>query len=169
MRDMTFLTCGECGQSYFGPAGVRRRRRCALCGGPLRRDAPARPHRPLPAEPPPILRAAPGSFPDDPRRYASLVDFALADLRRVHSRERDLGLTWRDADRMHRAAFVVDTRELYLVQLGPVERGGGHVELLGRLPAALDLVATFRGWAENCGLEDSLRWLRARAERALAW
>ena len=60
-----------------------------------------------------------------------------------------MGLWWRDrADGLlHRAAWVSDTGELYLVRLGPVEEGGGEVE----------------GWREQCGGPRSLTWLRERA------
>jgi hypothetical protein len=76
---MTFLTCSACGQRYFGREAARGRRRCALCGAPLRREPQpsspvaadeARGGPPLPAEPPPPMRAAHGSFPDGPDSYA---------------------------------------------------------------------------------------------------
>ena len=65
-------------------------------------------------------------------RYDSLSAFYRADPARVHSRERDVGLWWREdaQDPLHRAAWVSDTGELYLVRLGPVEQGGGTVEML---------------------------------------
>ena len=56
-------------------------------------------------------------------RYRSLASFYAADRRRIDSRELDVGLWWReDADGpLHRAAWVSDTGELYLVRLGPTE------------------------------------------------
>ena len=77
------------------------------------------------------MRAASGAYAGGPDTYASLIDFAAADARRLTSRERDLGLVWRDGERLFRAAVVEDTRELYVVQLGPAGEGGGHVEVLG--------------------------------------
>jgi hypothetical protein len=172
---MTFLTCSACGQRYFGREAARRRRRCALCGGPLRREprplAPvaadaARGGPPLPAEPPPLVCAANGSFADGPDSYASLIDFAAADARRLTSRERDLGLVWRDGDRLFRAALVEDTRELYVVQLGPAGDGGGHVEVLGTVAAGADLDGMLDGWRDVARRRDSFRWLRAQLDAA---
>lgn len=98
-------------------------------------------------------------------RYDSLEDFYDADERRVRSRELDVGLWWREgADGpLHRAAWVGDTGELYLVRLGPAADGGGRVEVLGR---ALDhdrLEGVLDGWRKRCGQPDSLTWLRERA------
>ena len=100
-------------------------------------------------------------------RYSSLSAFYMADPRRVESKESDVGLWWRDAAEgpLHRAAWVRDTGELYLTRLGPVDDGGGSVEVLavvaeeGRLEEVLD------GWRQECGKPDSLVWLRERAER----
>jgi hypothetical protein len=172
---MTFLTCSACGQRYFGREAARRRRRCALCGGPLRREPQslspvaadaARGGPPLPAEPPPLMRAAGGSYPAGPDTYASLIDFAAADARRLTSRERDLGLVWRDGDRLFRAALVEDTRELYVVQLGPAGSGGGHVEVLGTVVPGADLDGMLDGWRDVARRRDSLRWLRAQLDAA---
>ena len=168
---MTFLTCSACGQRYFGREAARRRRRCALCGGPLRREprplspaaaGAARGGPPLPAEPPPLMRATSGSYAAGPDTYASLIDFATADVRRITSRERDLGLVWRDGERLFRAALVEDTRELYVVQLGAAGRGGGHVEVLGTVALGADVDGMLDGWRDVARRPDSLRWLRAQ-------
>ena len=173
---MTFLTCSACGQRYFGREAARRRRRCALCGGPLRREPrpssplaaqAARGGPPLPAEPPPLMRAARGSFPEG--GYASVIDFAGADARRLTSRERDLGLVWRDGERLFRAALVEDTRELYVVQLGLPADGGGHVQVLGTVAEEADVDEMLDGWREAARRPDSLRWLRARLDAARAF
>jgi hypothetical protein len=172
---MTFLTCSACGQRYFGRKAAHRRRRCALCGGPLRREPQspspvatqaARGGPPLPAEPPPLMRAASGTYAAAPDTYASLIDFAAADARRVTSRERDLGLVWREGQRLFRAAVVEDTREVYVVQLGPPGRGGGHVEVLGTVAPGADLDGVLDGWRDIAGRPDSLRWLRAQLDAA---
>jgi hypothetical protein len=175
---MTFLTCSACGQRHFGREAARRRRRCALCGGPLRREPrplspvaadAARGGPPLPAEPPPLMRAANGSYAGGPDTYPSLIDFAAADVRRLTSRERDLGLVWRDGERLFRAALVEDTRELYVVQLGPAEHGGGHAEVLGTVAPGADLDGMLAGWRDAAGRRDSLRWLRSQLEAATAF
>jgi hypothetical protein len=100
-------------------------------------------------------------------RYPSLADFYRADPRRLSSRERDVGLWWRDgaAGPLHRAAWIDDTGELYLVRLGPAEDGGGAVEVLAHVAEAERLERTLRGWRERCGQERSLGWLRERAAR----
>jgi hypothetical protein len=100
-------------------------------------------------------------------RYGSLTDFYRADSRRVHSRERDIGLWWREDahDPLHRAAWVSDTGELYLVRLGPVDQGGGTVEILATVADGERLEHVLQGWREHCGEPRSLSWLRARAKR----
>jgi hypothetical protein len=102
-----------------------------------------------------------------PERYRSLANFYTADERRIHSRELDVGLWWRDAPDgpLHRAAWIHDTGELYLVRLGREADGGGRVEILatvadrGRVEDLLD------GWRERCGEPGSLSWLRGRVGR----
>src|SRR5258708_29802813 len=86
------------------------------------------------------------------QRYPSLGDFYNADPARLSSRERDVGLWWRErADGpLHRAAWIADPGELYLARLGPREEGGGGGEV--RAPGAgagrLDpMLARWRGRA----------------------
>ncbi len=97
--------------------------------------------------------------------YDSLARFYNADERRVRSRELDVGLWWReDADGpLHRAAWVSDTGELYVVRLGPIDDGGGLVEVLARIENRALLDSVLDGWRERCGEPCSLAWLRARA------
>jgi len=105
-------------------------------------------------------------------RYRSLADFYTADPRRIESRELDVGLWWREAadGPLHRAAWVADTGELYLVRLGPPDEGGGSVELLAAIADVERLESQLDGWRERCGEAGSLSWLRARvvARRELA-
>jgi hypothetical protein len=97
--------------------------------------------------------------------YSSLTSFYDDDERRVRSRELDVGLWWRDGSDgpLHRAAWVFDTGELYLVRLGPLEEGGGQVEVLGRVSERERLEHVLAGWRERCGEPRSLAWLRERA------
>jgi hypothetical protein len=99
--------------------------------------------------------------------YPTLASFYNDDPRRLGSREFDLGLWWRDqADGpLHRAAWVNDTGELYLVRLGPDSEGGGHVEVLATVEDRERLELVFEGWREHCGELRSLGWLRGRAAR----
>jgi len=102
-----------------------------------------------------------------PTRYSSLSSFYNADPRRIQSRELDVGLWWREDEDgpLHRAAWVSDTGELYLVRLGPGTQGGGRVELLARVRDRDRLESALEGWRERCGEPRSLAWLRARAAR----
>jgi hypothetical protein len=100
-------------------------------------------------------------------RYRSLSDFYTAEPSRIHSREVDVGLWWRDsaAGPLHRAAWVQDTGELYLVRLGSPDDGGGSVELLAVVEEFDRLQAVLEGWREQCGAPESLAWLRERVTR----
>jgi hypothetical protein len=97
--------------------------------------------------------------------YGSLANFYRADTRRVRSRERDVGLWWRDdvGGPLHRAAWVDETGELYLVRLGPPDAGGGRVEVLAIVGDRASLERALAGWRERCGERRSLGWLRERA------
>jgi hypothetical protein len=103
-------------------------------------------------------------------RYGSLAAFYRADPRRLDSRELDVGLWWRDgaAGPLHRAAWVTDTGELYLVRLGPDTAGGGSVEVLARVEDRAMLERALDGWRDCCGEPGSLAWLRERGERLTA-
>ena len=98
-------------------------------------------------------------------RFDSLQSFYTADQRRVHSRECDVGLWWRESadGPLHRAAWVRDTGELYLVRLGPREQGGGRVEVLAIVEQHERLEQALEGWRKRCGEPQSLAWLRKRA------
>jgi hypothetical protein len=98
-------------------------------------------------------------------RHRSLADFYSADPHRIRSRELDVGLWWCEHvdGPLHRAAWVTDTGELYLVRLGPADEGGGAVEILARVDSHERLERALVGWRERCGQPHSLTWLRARA------
>ncbi len=100
-------------------------------------------------------------------RYPSLTSFYTADERRIHSRELDVGLWWREQQDgpLHRAAWVMDTGELYLVRLGPPDTGGGRVEVLASVDQREQLESVLEGWREHCGEPRSLSWLRERSAR----
>ena len=99
------------------------------------------------------------------KRYATLTAFYRADPRRIQSRECDVGLWWREDAHgpLHRAAWVSDTGELYLVRLGPAKQGGGQVEVLATVAEQERLEQVLEGWRERCGEPRSLAWLRERA------
>ena len=97
-------------------------------------------------------------------QYRTLEHFYRGDARRRASEEVDVGLWWREeADApLHRAAWVRDTGELYLVRLGA---GDGLVEVLGIARERGELDAALQGWKERCGRPRSLSWLREHARR----
>ncbi|MBA3808003.1 MAG: hypothetical protein H0X28_06395, partial [Solirubrobacterales bacterium] len=101
------------------------------------------------------------------QRYPTLASFYTAEERRIHSRELDVGLWWREQQDgpLHRAAWVMDTGELYLVRLGPAGEGGGRVEVLARVHEREQLESVLEGWREHCGEPRSLSWLRERSAR----
>lgn len=107
------------------------------------------------------------SPPRNRTRYSSLAGFYRADDRRLASRELDVGLWWREGENgpLHRAAWVSDTGELYLVRLGPGAQGGGRVEVLARVADRVRLESALEGWREHCGEPRSLAWLRERVAR----
>jgi hypothetical protein len=102
--------------------------------------------------------------------YPSLANFYIADERRIHSRELDVGLWWREKpdDPLHRAAWIKDTGELYLVRLGPEAEGGGRVEVLATVADRGRMEDLLEGWRERCGEPSSLSWLRRRVARGSA-
>jgi hypothetical protein len=99
--------------------------------------------------------------------YPTLAGFYNADTRRISSRELDVGLWWREDEQgpLHRAAWVSDTGELYLVRLGPQSDGGGRVEILATVDDREGLESALDGWRERCGEPRSLSWLRERAAK----
>ena len=112
-----------------------------------------------------MRRVVPARRAQPRQRYSSLASFYTADDRRIRSRERDVGLWWReDAEGpLHRAAWVSDTGELYLVRLGSADDGGGQVEVLATVSDSEQLDIVLEGWRERCGEPRSLSWLRGRA------
>jgi len=101
-------------------------------------------------------------------RYRSLASFYNDDERRFRSRELDVGLWWREEGDgpLHRAAWISDTGELYLVRLGPPSDGGGRVEVIARVASRERLERALEGWRERCGEPRSLQWLRRAGAHA---
>ena len=122
---------------------------------------------PITLPPPPV--AASGSYEKRAGTYRSMAGFLRQRQQRLFSRERDVGLRWRDGEALYRAAWIQDTRELDLVQLGAPEQGGGHVELLAGGVEAEALEEDLAGWQEAQDDGDhSLEWLRRRVRGLLA-
>ena len=101
--------------------------------------------------------------------FDSLAIFYAADPRRRDSKERDVGLWWRD-DRGHsyRAAWVRDTGELYVCEHLRPNGSGGRVHVLVRQFDQDELDAAFDGWRDVCRRPNSLAWLVDRAGRPVA-
>jgi hypothetical protein len=76
-----------------------------------------------------------------------------------------VGLWWREGaeEPLHRAAWIRDTGELYLVRLGPPAQGGGGVEVLANVADPERLERMLCGWRQRCGQPGSLAWLRRRS------
>ena len=158
---MLAIRCTRCHRNLFSAARPRPGVRCPVCRGRL--EATGEPaHRGLPpATAPPIQRVEEGSYDEG---YASVLDFVLDGPQRAPSREEDVGLRWLDGEgRVYRAAWVEDTGELILVQLGRPSEGGGHVEVLGVFADRDELDEALSGWREACGSPGSAEWLRERA------
>jgi hypothetical protein len=99
------------------------------------------------------------------RTYLSLGAFYASDPARRGSRERDVGLFWRSrSGPSFRAAWVRDTRELYLFQHALGGPGGGSVHLLAPRLDEAELERRLNGWDEVCGQPGSLEWLLARVQ-----
>lgn len=163
--------CSHCRQRFYIGPKQPRRLRCPFCRFRLDAAPPQQPDdRPaLPHAFMPMPRATAGSFEPNSATYASIVDFVEARRQRLYSRERDVGLRWRDGETTYRAAWIDDTRELYLVQLGAPDRGGGHVELLAAGLDIEELQAAVAGWREAQDDGDhSLDWLRDRIRHLTA-
>ena len=110
-----FHFCLSCRQRLYTASRMSLDRPCPECGGRLM------PYH-LVRGPGPTARVRARG-----RSYASLADFYGGDPRRIASGERDVGLYWRgdDGEPLHRAAWVEDTGELYLVRAGG-PRGRDH-------------------------------------------
>lgn len=168
---MNYLRCRSCGQRFY--AGAMRAAplvQCALCGGSLRTTASTRPTGHAAADEPPAIplilptlsSADPGSYPQGRGSFRSVGEFARLERARIHSRERDFGLHWHDGSALYRAAWIEDTGELYIVQLGPPSAGGGHVEVLA-VAGLEQLERALSGWVDVVDESGSLHWLRDRA------
>jgi hypothetical protein len=127
-------------------------------------DPPGLPHAFMPM---PTAKA--GSFEPNSATYSSIVEFINERRQRLYSRERDVGLRWRAGTAIYRAAWIEDTGELYLVQLGTPDQGGGHVELVAAGLEIEELQEAMAGWREAQDDGDhSLDWLRDRVRRLTA-
>jgi hypothetical protein len=103
-------------------------------------------------------------MPQIEQSFPSLHAFYGADRRRLHSRERDVGLMWRLGDRLSfRAAWVQETGEVYLFRHGHPQAGGGTVDVLARRFGLGELQTALRGFHDVCGRPGSLLWFLDRA------
>ena len=145
-----FHFCLDCRERLYSTSRMTIDHRCQQCGGRL-----------MPYH---LVRAPGPTRRKRGRSYASMADFYNGDPRRLASPERDVGLWWRDADGepLHRAAWVEDTGELYIVRGDDGEAGGGSVEVLARSRDWTRLASKLTGWRDVCGERDSLAWLRAQ-------
>jgi hypothetical protein len=170
MARMNQARCSHCQQRFYIASTQPPRFRCPICRARLEAAPPVqRGDRPtLPFALAPMPRAGPGSYEERSATYRSIVAFVDERPQRLYSRERDVGLRWRDGTAIYRAAWIQDTGELYLVQLGAPDQGGGHVELLAAGLKIEELEGAVSGWREAQEDGDhSLDWLRDRVRRLL--
>lgn len=117
-----------------------------------------------------------------PVAFDSVEDFYAADGRRRPSPELDFGVWWRWRGVIYRLTWVEATGELIAVQLsaprvrsfvfdgtapeyaGMAIIGGdpGGVYVLGTIAGREAIERILEGWAEICGHDDSLVWVRGR-------
>jgi hypothetical protein len=148
---LNLYRCTSCRELMLSPLSTRVGR-CSSCLG-----------RVAPVWMPRAPRARPGSYPERETTWASMEDFLEADERRLHSREVDFGVLWRrPGSRVtHRAAWIEETGELYLVQAGPTGSGGGHVELLA-VTDRNGIERGLAGWEPASRRPGGLAWLLER-------
>jgi hypothetical protein len=168
MDRMNQARCPHCRVRFYIGAKQPRRLRCPRCCARLDAAPPAeageRP--PLPFAFTPVPSADPDSYEGNRATYRSLIPFVDERRQRLLSRERDVGLRWRDGTALYRAAWIEDTGELYLVQLGAPDEGGGHVELIAAGLEIEQVEQGLSGWQEAQDHGDhSLDWLRERVRR----
>lgn len=81
----------------------------------------------------------------------------LGEARRK-SRELDFGVWWRDHNLSpHRVTWVELTGEVYSVNLYEET-----VEVIGSVKTEAEIEERLKGWAEECGKEGSLYWVKRR-------
>jgi hypothetical protein len=148
---LNLYRCTSCRELMLSPLSTRVGR-CSSCLG-----------RVAPVWMPKAPRAKAGSFPERETTWASMEDFFDADERRLHSREVDFGILWRPSGSRvtHRASWIEETGELYLVQSGPTGSGGGHVELLA-VTNREGVERALAGWEPASRRPGGLAWLRKR-------
>jgi hypothetical protein len=95
--------------------------------------------------------------------FPSLEAFYAADRRRLHSRERDVGLAWRGrGGATYRAAWVQATGEVYLFR-----HRAGTTDVLARRFGLDELHAALAGYPRLINRPRSLDWfLHRTAERS---
>lgn len=118
----------------------------------------------------PSVLPAPRASTKLPNTWDSIESFyADGELgaRRRQSGERDFGTSWRygaDYGPWHRLSLVIDTGELYLVNLAATDwcPEGGQVRVLGIGLNRETAEQRLEGWGEQCGKVNSLDWLDDR-------
>jgi hypothetical protein len=97
----------------------------------------------------------------------TLGEFYASDPRRAHSPEVGYGSLWRAFAPVptYRVEWVPATGELYAVELSEPDEAKDPVEVLGVLWSRPQVEACLAGWAERCGGQRSLLWVRDRVRR----
>lgn len=168
---MRSIRCRQCHRLAYSAALPNPTNICSECGGRLEALTDVWDEHPDPrlANLPPALCAVPDSYTPADHSYPSLREFVKAKRGRAPSAEVDVGLRWLDSEgHGFRAAWVVDTCELILVQWGKADEGAGHVEVLAVVADQDQLEIALGPWRDVCGTAGSLEWLRSRVAARLA-
>jgi hypothetical protein len=101
------------------------------------------------------------------QKELTLGEFYASDPQRAHSREVDYGNLWREFAPVptYRVEWLPATGELYAVELSEPDERKDPVEVLGALWSRPQVEACLAGWAERCGGQRSLLWVRERVRR----
>ena len=97
----------------------------------------------------------------------TLGEFYASDPRRAHSPEVGYGSLWREFAPVptYRVEWLPATGELYVVELSEPDEAKDPVEVLGVLWSRPQVEACLAGWAERCGGQRSLLWVRDQVRR----
>jgi hypothetical protein len=97
----------------------------------------------------------------------TLGEFYASDPQRAHSPEVGYGSLWREFAPVptYRVEWLPATGELYAVELSEPDEAKDPVEVLGVLWSRPQVEACLAGWAERCGGQRSLLWVRDQVRR----
>jgi hypothetical protein len=84
-------------------------------------------------------------------------------VKRTRSRELDFGVWWRDHNRQYphyRVTWVENTGEVIAVKLNNFDEDSESYKILGVVKTEEEIEAKLKGWADVCGDDFSLDWIK---------